>query len=60
MIYIYIHAVTVGYSDNCLHKVSEDPHKRVIQYNMSMIMSGNAVSINYLVPFTEWSKESRL
>ena len=49
-IYIYIHVVTVGYSDIGLHKGSEDPHKRVIQYNISMVMSGNVVSINYLVP----------
>ena len=57
--YIYTR-VTVGYSDSCLHKESEDPHYGLSKYNSSVVMSGNAVSINYLVPFTEWSEESKL
>ena len=57
---IYIHAVTVGYSDVGLHKGSEDPHKRVIQYNISMILSGNVMSVKLPYTFTGLSNESKL
>ena len=56
----YVHTVTVGYPDVGLHKGSGDPQKRFIQYNISMILSGNVVSIKLPFTFTELSKESRL